>query len=80
MSLMDGDEPVVSRASTRQADPPHILMPSRSTHSLNSMEEFETPEFGVTVRPDLTHITDRTSIYIHHKYTDLTRFELQVMK
>lgn len=31
------------------ADPPHILMPARSMHSLNSMEEFETPDFGITV-------------------------------
>jgi len=31
------------------ADPPHILMPSRSSRSLTTMEEFETPDFGVTV-------------------------------
>mmetsp|Transcript_700 Transcript_700/g.1415 ORF Transcript_700/g.1415 Transcript_700/m.1415 type:complete len:932 (+) Transcript_700:145-2940(+) len=31
------------------AAPPHILIPARSTHSLTSMEEFETPDFGVTV-------------------------------
>ena len=31
------------------SDPPHILMPSRSTVSLSSLEEFETPDFGVTV-------------------------------
>lgn len=30
-------------------DPPHILMPSRSSVSLATMEEFETPDFGVTV-------------------------------
>eukprot|EP00316_Scyphosphaera_apsteinii_P000444 CAMPEP_0119331446 /NCGR_PEP_ID=MMETSP1333-20130426/80645_1 /TAXON_ID=418940 /ORGANISM="Scyphosphaera apsteinii, Strain RCC1455" /LENGTH=917 /DNA_ID=CAMNT_0007341055 /DNA_START=129 /DNA_END=2882 /DNA_ORIENTATION=+ len=31
------------------ADPPHILMPSRSSAALTTMEEFETPHFGVTV-------------------------------
>mmetsp|Transcript_4316 Transcript_4316/g.11996 ORF Transcript_4316/g.11996 Transcript_4316/m.11996 type:complete len:782 (+) Transcript_4316:202-2547(+) len=31
------------------ADPPHILMPSRSLASISSMDDFETPEFGVTI-------------------------------
>jgi len=31
------------------ADPPHILMPARSLASFSNMDEFETPEFGVTI-------------------------------
>ena len=49
--LVDGEE--VCRVDDYLAsaieDPPHILMPQRSVSSANLTEEFNTPDFGITV-------------------------------